>query len=40
MKEVHVVIFIHMQANISCNGGKGVVNFIMGPCAFIAMGAM
>jgi hypothetical protein len=27
-------------ANILCNGNKGVANFIMGPHAFIAMGAM
>jgi hypothetical protein len=28
-----------MEANILRNGNKGVVNYIMGSCAFIAMSA-
>jgi hypothetical protein len=27
-----------LEAINSCNGGKGVTNYIMGPRAFVAMG--
>jgi hypothetical protein len=27
----------HVKASISCNGNKGVANYIMGSYAFIAM---
>ncbi len=30
----------HVEANISCNGGKGVTNYIMGFSAFVAMNAI
>jgi hypothetical protein len=30
----------YVEADILHNGGKGVVNYIMGPCVFIAMGVM
>jgi hypothetical protein len=29
-----------MEYNISLNGDKGVTNYIMGPHAFVTMGAM
>jgi hypothetical protein len=30
----------HVETNILCNGGQGVVNCIMGSNAFIAMNTM
>jgi hypothetical protein len=29
----------HVEIDISCNGSKSVMNYIMGPHAFVAMGA-
>jgi hypothetical protein len=39
MKEVHVIVLFlsHMEACISQNGIKGVMNYIMNIFAFIAM---
>jgi hypothetical protein len=39
LKKVHVIRLIPREINISRNGGKGVVNHIMGFSAFVTMSA-
>jgi len=40
LKEIHVVVLIPNGSQISHNGDNGVVNYIMGSNAFVAMNTM
>jgi hypothetical protein len=40
LKEAHGLFSPHMEASISHNGSKGVMNFIMGSYVFITMSTM
>jgi hypothetical protein len=37
LKETNVVVLTHVEVNIPHNGNKGVMNYIMGSCAIVAM---
>jgi hypothetical protein len=32
------LFLFHMEINVLRNGNKNVINYNMGPCAFVAMG--
>jgi hypothetical protein len=37
LKEAHVLFLSHVKVSVLCNGGKGVMDCIMGSSAFIVI---